>query len=471
MTSSTVEAGRTIPVWLKSGIATVFVLAACWGSAIWYWRTTDSTPAMSDLMLVLLALPLGLLLVLWLGKRAISSRGVIAATASTSPVAVQAATAASSTPPLAILASALRSPHGSSAEELAAVIAANKAQPDLDKQLVDDEGFPLTCARRDDADDEVLQEEILEWQSRNGLPESLFGEAQWRALVLGTAVMRDLAWHAMSELDSAEGSAPQLRLIPLLPVDWSAEQHNGAQMWFKHIATQTGFSSKNITCIDGLFGSDESAVPKTLNRYALDTAATDARIAAIVIACGSNIDQTTVDQWAENGRLFSPSRPQGLVPGEGAAGLLLTGLRQAQSIEGAVYTLLDPIVDAKRDPSCGSGKPTTVGFLDELAARVLKSTSIDVTNLGMVVGDASHRRQCMHELMGFTSATMPQLDSTADVASVGPGCGSCGAVPFVTALALAWHYALRKGKPVLYMSNDDPELGHAVLVRPAVSGS
>ncbi|MEW6372321.1 MAG: hypothetical protein AB1584_15405 [Pseudomonadota bacterium] len=469
MTSSTVEVGRSMPVWFKSGIATAFVLAACWGSAIWYWRTTDSTPAMSDLMLVLLALPSGLLLALWLGKKAIASHGAIAATTAASPAAVQAATTARSTPPLAILATALRSPHGSSAEELAALIATNKAQPDLDKQLVDDEGFPLTCARRDDADDEVLQEEVLEWQSRNGLPESLFGEAQWRALILGTAVMRDLAWHAMSELGSAEGSAPQLHLIPLLSVDWTVEQRSAAQMWFQHIATQAGFPSKDVTGMNGSLGLEESALPKMLDRFALDACTTDARLAAIVIACGSSIDQTTVDEWAEKGRLFTPSQPQGFVPGEGAAGLLLTELRQAKSIDGAVYTVLEPTVEAKRDPSHRSSKPAGAGFLDELAARALKCASVDVTDIGMVVGDASYRGQCMHELMGFTATTMPHLDSTADVASVGPGCGSCGAVPFVTALALAWHYALERGKPVLYMSNDDPELGHAVLVRPAAS--
>lgn len=470
MTSSTVEAGRVMPTWVKSGIAAVFVLAACWGGAIWYWRTSGSTPATSDLVLGLLAFPSGLLFALWLGKKAIRSRGVIAATATASPVAAQAATATPFTPSLALLATALRVPHGSSAQELAAVIATNKAQPDLDKQLRDDTGFPLTCARRDDANDEALEEEILEWQTRNNVPESLFGDAQYRALVLGTAVMRDLAWHAMSDFCSAGASTPQLRLIPILPTDWTAEQHSAAQMWFKHIATQAGLPSKDVTCMDGPCRPAESALTKMLDRFALDTSTGDTKLAAIVIACGSNIDQTTVDQWAQQGKLFTPSRPQGFVPGEGAAGFLLTSLRQAQSIEGAVYALLDPMVEATRVPS-GSGSRADLAYLDELAARAVKDASVDMAGIGMVVGDAGLCAPKMQELMGFTSAAMPQLDSAADVASVGPGCGSCGAVPFVTALALARHYALERGKPVLYMSNDNPELGHAALVRPAASAA
>lgn len=470
MTLSTMEAGRSMPAWFKTAIAAVFVLAVCWGGAIWYWRTSDIDPIMSDLALVLLALPAGLLLALWFGKKTILTRGASAANAAASPEAAPAATVTPSTPLLAILATALRSPHGSSAEELAALIATNKAQPDLDKQLVDNEGFPLTCARRDDATDEALQEEILEWQSWNGMPESLFGEAQWRALVLGTAVMRDLVWHAISEFGSAKDNAPQLRLISVLPVDWAAEQHSAAQMWFKHIAIKAGLPPKNVIRMDGPPGSEESVLTKMLDRFALDTSTTNPELAAIVIACGSNIDQATVDQWAEKRRLFTSSRPQGFIPGEGAAGLLLTSLRQAQSIEGAVYTLLGPMVEAKRDRSSSSNR-ANLAFLDELAAHAVKSASVDAADIGMVVGDASHRGQCMSELMGFASAAMPQLDSTADLASVGPGCGSCDAVPFVTALALARHYVLERGMPVLYISNEDPELGHAILVRPATSAS
>jgi len=52
---------------------------------------------------------------------------------------------------LAMLATALRMPHGASPEELLAMLARDKAQPDLDAQLIDDDGYPVMAARSDDA--------------------------------------------------------------------------------------------------------------------------------------------------------------------------------------------------------------------------------------------------------------------------------------------------------------------------------
>ena len=68
--------------------------------------------------------------------------------------------------PLAIIGVSLRLPHGASPEELASAMAGNKARADLDKELVDDDGFPVMTARSSEAVDEVLQEEIAEWLGR-----------------------------------------------------------------------------------------------------------------------------------------------------------------------------------------------------------------------------------------------------------------------------------------------------------------
>ncbi|THC41341.1 hypothetical protein C2862_18725 [Massilia sp. Mn16-1_5] len=58
--------------------------------------------------------------------------------------------------------------------------------------------------------------------------------------------------------------------------------------------------------------------------------------------------------------------------------------------------------------------------------------------------------------MGLASSALPELDATADVLCSGVALGSCGAVPFLCALALARHAALANNAPVLFLSNDDP---------------
>jgi hypothetical protein len=121
------------------------------------------------------------------------------------------ADAAPSTPVLAMVATALRSPYGTSAEELASAIADNEARADLDKELVDDKGFPVMTARSDDAHDEALQDEIADWLSSQGLLVHL-SEEQWRALTLASGVAAELGSIAASDVLPCEENPPTLQL-------------------------------------------------------------------------------------------------------------------------------------------------------------------------------------------------------------------------------------------------------------------
>lgn len=464
MSSSTATPGLLTSGWVKNSIVMLVVIAVCWGGAIWYWRAAPSAPTSNDLAAGLLALPFGVLLLLWLGKKAALSGNTPVATKAVAPLSSQAEPPIQSLPPYAILTTALRLPHGSSTEELATVIGKNKAQPDVVTELLDDQGIHLMCNCRDDAVDDVLLDEISAWQAQTGMADPHFNQAQWRALSLGTAVMRDLSWNANTKLIDADGSTPQLHLLPVLPSEWSAEQRSTAGKWFEHIVLSAGWPLKNFSCMDILAESSSAALPKLLDQFAAGAASANETLAAIVIACDSNIDQEIVDQWAEKATLFTPLQPDGFVPGEGAAGMLLIGQRQAQFIEGGVYSLADSVQEAPRDASVRKGVPSK--FPHDVARRALECSGISLADIGMIVGDASQRDHCMTELMGFAAEATPQLDTTVDVASVGPGCGHCNAVPFIAALALSHHYTLERGKPVLYISNDDFESYRAVVVRP-----
>ncbi|BDT56741.1 hypothetical protein MasN3_02350 [Massilia varians] len=141
--------------WFKLGAIFITIFIACWAIALWYWRRTDHSPGTGELALGLLVFPLGVLFALWGSQKAIVARAASIPASSSKPASsTPRADAAPGTPVLAILATALRSPHGSSAEELASAIADNEARADLDKELVDDNGFPVMTARSDDAHDE-----------------------------------------------------------------------------------------------------------------------------------------------------------------------------------------------------------------------------------------------------------------------------------------------------------------------------
>ncbi|MFC5460019.1 hypothetical protein [Massilia niabensis] len=464
MTSTTLRPRRTVPGWLKTGLLAALVFALCWGGAIAWWQSAGSEPGAGDLALMLLALPCGLLLVLRLGTKFVLPRPAVPA-AATRP-APGASTPAASAPLLAILATALRSPHGASAEELAAAIADGKARGDLDPELVDDKGFPITTARREDAADEASQEEIHDWLAANNMADIRFSDAQWRALTLGTAVVRDLAGHAASELLPMEGWPSTLRLIPILPATWTVEQRTSASAWFKHVIAQFGWPPASVMCVD-ILAAMGSAPSSVLSQFAFQASSASSHLTALIIACESNIDQETADRWETDGVLFTPARLQGLIPGEGAAGLLLTDLGSIKSQPDAVYAQLDPFVEVRRDTSIDENKRTDMTPLAGLVEQACKQAAIEISAVGMIVADTGERANRTLELMGLASSALPQLESSSDVACVGASSGTCGAVPYLTALALAHHHALERAAPALCMSNEDSHHRCATLVRPA----
>jgi hypothetical protein len=456
--------GQHIPGWFKNALVSGFVFFICWGVAIAYWRVNKSAPGIGDLVIYLLALPAVLVAAYLIGSRLIAS-STAAPAVSTQAQPEQTSPAPIQLPPLAILAASLRSPHGATVEELAAAIAGNKARADLDRELIDEDGFPVMTARSADASDAMLQEEITEWLARNGMAELQFSEAQWRALTLANAVTGDLAIRAAGELVSEDGAAPMLQLVPMLPADWPVDQRRAAIMWLEHTAVQFGWPADRIA----VPSEPAASTGDVFTRLAQAVTVNDTPLVALVVACASHIGQETVDKWAGAGALFTSSQPLGLIPGEGAVGLLVTDLRQAESIESAAFVLLDRIEEAQRDSSADEVKRVDPKLLGELAEAVCKGGATGLADVAMIVGDVGHRPNRMLELMGFASAEMPQLDDAEDVVRVGLASGTCGAVPFMTGLALARYYTLERDAPVLCVGNEDAYRRCVAMVKPAVS--
>jgi hypothetical protein len=173
-----------------------------------------------------------------------------------------------------------------------------------------------------------------------------------------------------------------------------------------------------------------------------------------------------VARWAADGSLFTSAQPQGCVPGEGAAGLLLLDERQARSFEGAAMVRLDALKEARRDSSSDASRQVDTALLSGVIGRALEHAGATAAEVAMVVADTGERPRRVLELMGSLAA-LSRLDPARDVARVGIACGSCGVVSFIAALALARHHALARGAPVLCVSNEDAWRRIAALVRPA----
>jgi hypothetical protein len=152
-----------------------------------------------------------------------------------------------------------------------------------------------------------------------------------------------------------------------------------------------------------------------------------------------------------------------MMPGEGAAGLLLAG-----ASDGGAVALLAPLEQAQDDATVDVRRRDGARVLKELVERALARAGATTADVGMIVADTGHRSRYVLELMEYASATMRQLEGSADVVRVGATGGYSGIVSFVTALALASHYAVGRQAPVLCIANEMPGRRLAALVRPAV---
>lgn len=470
MTTISTTPARPFGGWLKYGAVILTTFVVCWAIVIWFWHTTGRNPGTSELALTLLALPAALLLGLWAGRKLVAARAAPATAAASNPTPLPATGTATAAPALAIVATALRSPYGASAEELADAIANNEARADLDKELVDEHGFPVMAARCEDAQDEALQDEIREWLSGQDMPALHLDEEQWRALILASGVTAELASRAAGELMPAEGAPPVLQLRLLLPQDWDSAVRRATAKWLTHVVSQYGWPVDKIAVPDALEQAQPLTPTALLAQLMPAPPAPPAPLVAMVIACASLIGQESVDRLAARSLLFtSSSQVRGQTPGEGAAGLLLADLGQAQLLDHEDFTLLGPIGERHLDTSADDARRSDATPLLELAAQLGKAGAIDLSRISMVVADTGHRSNRVLELMGLGAPALPQVDASDDIVRIGLGSGSCGAVPVITVLALAQHYARERNAPVLCVSNEDPFLRGAALVRPMAS--
>jgi hypothetical protein len=457
LTAESLATAHILPGWLKQSLIAIGVVVACWGGAIVWWHVSARVPGTWECISLLFGLPVTVLLAGFVGQRWIvrhSAADTIPATparpsrAAKHPVRAQH---------LAVLATALRAPHGASAEELAAAIADNKARPDPDRELVDQDGFPVMCARCPDAGDDALREDVANWLAAHGIDDPQFSDEQWRALTLASAVASELAGRAAIEWIVRDDAVPPLQVLPLLPPEWSTGQRDAAAAWLRHTAAQAGWQGEI-----GQVAADVDPAAGIAQLASL-AAAGDRPCVTLVVACASHVGDGTVARWAFDRTLFTPTQPQGMMPGEGAAGLLLAG-----ASDGGAVALLTPPEQVQDDATADVRRRDGARVLEALVERALARADIASADVAMVIADTGHRSRYVLELMEYASAAMRQRGGSADVVRVGATGGYSGIVSFVTALALASHYAVGRQAPILCIANEVPGRRLAALVRPAV---
>ena len=453
----------------KNALLSTSVFGVSWTGAVSYWRATNRMPSTLDLLTWMALLPLAMLLALWIGRRIVVARAAAASAAGTAPAAGAAPVtpaAPPALPALAILASSIRTPHGATPADLAQAVGAQRARAGLDPELVDNNGYPLLSARTDAAVDEI-RDEIEAWRAEAALDDPHWSPEQWRALTLGSAVAADLLLAAaghprlLAQDDGAPALAPLLRIHAAMTPAWNEDQRAVAVAWLAALALRHGWPAQRLQ-VDGL----AAAASTTLTQLAAHAAGGAEPVFAIVLAFDSRIGAAPVERMTLDGTLFSAANPQGLVPGEAAAGLLV-----ADSVQATLFDAAAPRLQLASVPRSAEGgaRPDTA-LLRQLAGRLLPDAN-DAAGVGAVFADTGHRSAPQVELMRFAGEALPHLDAGEDIKTVGAACGHCGDAPFLAALALAHQHASEHAGAAFCVGNEDPLQRTAALVRPAAAQS
>jgi hypothetical protein len=436
--------------WLKRSLLVIGVFGLCWIGAVWYWRSTTRMPDTGDLALAMLVIPLTIVCGYWLAKKTFGGSAEAPASApSAAPaisepaaVAADASDAAAAPPqaapwlPFRVAGAALRMPHGASPSELASAFAEGQARLDLDPELTDSQGFPLLAGRVPDVDLAPVEEWLSTQQSSSRAP----AERQLRAMAMAGEIVSELASFA-----SASGNEGLLQLLPLIPTDWPQSTQELAARWLAHNAVEEGWPQERLKLRLATPATPVVAL-RALSAQAAGPAAAVPAFSA-VIAFESSIDSDAVENLAVNGKLYGPRNPNGRMPAEGAAGILLQPPGQA----GDGLHLL--ALHAKESDA-----------LKELAQEVL--TQAQGALPAYVAADTDHRATAMSDLMQCVDTAVPSLDTNTSLACIGAACGHTGAVGALAAIALANEQVTDNGGFALALSNAEPNQRFALLVGP-----
>ncbi|AMM23502.1 hypothetical protein [Variovorax sp. PAMC 28711] len=360
---------------LKPALRVLGVFAAVWLLVFFYWQSTSRMPGTGDVVLWLGLLPLGVLLAWWLLRRANAAPAAVLLAASGTTRAAPKRTDKADKADVdearfrvCVLASSLRAPGGASAQELIAAIAEGKgAAPDA--QLKTDDGFPVFASRIAGLDTDALREQLA------GMPLAPSADIDLQALtddrlrafqIMGDTLI-DLLAKANETVDGIVVDDPlaarprALRISLLLPGGWSEPERLLAMQWVQHLCA---VESPALAWTVDSFRSEAGATGFVLLDRVIVSVNRDVRQTLhIVLAAESALSDTRVAQWETAGVLYTSIRRTGLMPGEAAAGLLLTATKDA-GLQHAEAPQLGRPIASQRATSADAARAGNAGVLE-----------------------------------------------------------------------------------------------------------
>lgn len=442
---------------VRGALAAIVVLGVTWGGVIVYWRNAGTVPNARDLLLYLGLLPAGVLGGGWALRGMLQrardvaiSRAASASAAETAPAETPDEAALETRPlpqPLAVIAAGVRLPLGlQTASLLADPIGSARLRPH--PQQRDDRGLPVYVAMSDAVDVSTPLAQELDGEQV---------EHVRRALALLEPVAEDLllqAARALPVLAQNEGRViagwrqtvgeaveRQLSIELLVPTDWSAPLREACAAWLQRVAEGDGIDPRRFAVqVSPVGGGDD--VWRRLHRR-LEESSQAAPGWQVLLACHSSISRASLDRLQASGRLRTSATPEGRVPGEAAAGVLL-------GWPAASAPVLCAMERTELPGQCtGTARARLTG---SLAGMALERGQTEAARIDLVLSDADLRAGLAAEASGAASSACNELDLSRQYLALGANLGDTGAVQPLAQLALAHAHLQGGGEAALLLA-------------------
>jgi len=465
---------------LKAVLLCVVVTALVWLVTLWQWQTAGRDVSGAEIAGQLFVLPLALTVVLLLAVWGVSRLRVSAAKPLVvAPVARPPLTGAVAAPApaderllsVAVLQAAVRLAVDGSSDQVLAQMQAGEVRPGLDAELQDVDGAPVFTARLPELEVESLRDSLppevgdrvvralaLLQQPADQLLERVVALAQaWPvalepkgrpSLMADAAPQPSMKAHlsgmapVVSPAASRAAMLPRLTLRLAVPAAWSEVEREHAAAWLR---------MRTASLL-----SDDAAlreVPPTSHVHALEQpdalwafrdqrpgqwSREEKRQWCVVLVADSALDAHEIERRQAVGELFTGTHQTGRIPGEGAAGLLLSTLNwPGLSDQVPTPARLQRPARLRRDKSADAVGRVGPAVLQDAMGQALSVCAALPADLVHVVADADHRASRTAELFEALQGVAPGLDPMLSVTRVGDACGDLGLASALVPVALA----------------------------------
>lgn len=485
-----------------------------WLTTLWRWQSAEIDPAMNDVVLHLAIVPLALtasLALVLFGMTRLKRYALAPASSpSVAPPGPQADPGPFTTTRSAealILASAARMRAGDTWTGAHAAIEAGDLKPMLDMALKDDAGMPVFTARVDDLDDaaitealEAAKQALITKDSSRSADAEIAAEVS-RAVSLLAPCLDDM-WAALdaqwpsvaacqvkaeARPHAGANGARAMTLVTLhlsLPAAWPATMREVVEHWLRD---QLRTISQRLA--QALLQAGAKAAAEDLIRCTVRAAtqaedvwlAIDQHVAAwhersapegliVVAACDSSIGERAVNHLQDQQALFSSSQQRGIVPGEGAAAMLLAPADwPASTLDRGKALTLRTASRVDRDKSADESGRIGAHALTTAVQDALRAAGREPRAVQSIVSDLDHRGSRAVEVYEALQTVLPDLDPAVGLLRLGIACGDMGVARLLALTHLACERAAAEPHPVLTIGAAPRLTRFALVIEAAAS--